>query len=109
RIEGGDLENPDIGHVESTRGLLDHRLRNPALLLLANPQGGDDSARLPAGRIFRNLALETCRVQFGERKARRLVFWRSETTKAHRSTSPKTMSSEPRTADTSASMCPLHM
>src|SRR5262249_39185108 len=30
-------------------------------------------------------------------------------TRAHRSTSPNTMSSEPSTADTSASMWPLHM
>ena len=107
-VEGGDLEHADIGHVEHVRDILDHRLGHPVVvLLLGAPQQRDDRRGLLARGKFRDGLLGPGQVLRAEGEA--VGLNRMKTTDAHRSTSPKTMSREPSTADTSASMWPRQM
>ena len=106
-VEGDDLIDADIGHFQPFRDGAQGRFGHPALLLLHNPQQGNDSRSLACFRIFpkpeRNFRL-TLRV---EGEAVWLMF--GETAYAHRSISPKTTSSDPMIAETSASIWPLFM
>ena len=105
RIEGRNLEHPDAGHAEKLGYGLDRLLRQPAARLpLRAPQDRDHRGMLTSGRIFRDLRFRPFEIGRREGKARRLFF--GEPADAHRSISPKTMSSEPRIAETSASMWP---
>src|SRR5204863_4247867 len=96
-------------HVEAPGDAFDHRLADPAFLALPDPQQRDHRRRLTAGRIFRNLIGHELLVLRIEREGRGLNLFRCETAQTHRSTSPKTMSSEPMMAEKSASMWPLPM
>src|SRR5262249_62192051 len=80
--------------------------RQPAAgLLLCAPQQRDDRGMLPAFRIFGDLALGPIEILDREGEALGLERGIGEATHGHqRSTSPNTMSSEPRIADMSASM-----
>ena len=105
RVEGRDFEHADLGHAEQFGDRLDRLLRQPAArLLLRAPQQRDHGRLLPARRIFGDPRLRPLQILRREGEARRLLL--GETADAHRSTSPNTTSSEPRIADTSASMCP---
>ncbi len=109
RVEGRDLQHADERHVEAPADGLDHRMGDPAFLLLADPQRRDNRRSLAARRIFRDLLFDAREVFEIELEGGWLKLRRGETAQAHRSTSPNTMSSEPRTAETSASMWPLFM
>src|SRR6185437_4741159 len=110
RVEGRDFEDADIGHAQHRGDGLDGGPGDPALLLLRAPQDGDHGRLLPAGRVARD-DLFRPRLIFGrESEAGGLNGLIGETANRHqRSTSPKTISSEPRIADTSASMWPRVM
>src|SRR6185312_1905625 len=84
--------------------LFDRRPGHPAFLALGEIECGDHRAHLTALRILRDDAIEPRLVLGIERKACRLI--RGEITGTHRSTSPNTISMEPSTAGTSASMWP---
>ena len=103
RVEGRDLKHADRCHAELRRDILDCRLRQPAvILLLRDPKQGDHSRRLASRRIFGELPPAARLILRRECEAVRLYF--GEAAHAHRSTSPKTISSEPRMALTSASI-----
>src|SRR3984957_14779704 len=105
RVKGRHFEHADLGHAEQFGGRLDRLLRQPtARLLLRPPQNRDDRGLLTARRIFRHPRLRPFEILRREGEARRLLL--GETAHAHRSTSPKTMSIEPKIAEISASMCP---
>src|SRR6476619_2510368 len=87
RVERRNLEATDMRHDEEITDMADRRL-------------------LPAFRIFGDFLLRPGKIVLVEGEILRLHFRRSKATNAHRSTSPNTMSIEPRMADTSASMCP---
>ena len=108
-VEGRDFERADLRHAEKGRDVLDRLLRQPAAgLLLRAPQDRKDRGRLPAFRIFGDLVLGPIEVLGREGEALGLQRGLGEAANGHqRSTSPNTMSSEPRIADTSASMYPL--
>src|SRR5439155_7597665 len=108
-VEGRDLQCANARHAEQLGDMLDRLLRQPAAgLLLRPPQEWDHRRGFPALRIFRDLRLRPRGVLRREGEALGLLL--GETADGHqRSTSPNTMSSEPSTADTSASMWPRHM
>ena len=93
-------------HAEEIGDVLDRLLRQPATrLLLRAPQQRNDRGGLSAFRILVDLALGPIEILHREVEALGLKLGRGEATDGHqRSTSPNTMSSEPRIADTSASM-----
>src|SRR5690242_5201191 len=94
-------------HTEEIRDIADCRLRQPAvMLLLRPPQQRDDCRLLAAFRIFCDLCPGPVEILLAEGKLLRLHFRRGEAAHAHRSTSPNTISMEPRMAETSASMWP---
>ena len=101
RVEGRDLQHPDVGHAEHARDVLDRRLRQPeVVLLLRAPKQRQDRRRLPSLRVLGDLRLAPRLVLGGEGEGRRLDG--GEATDGHqRSTSPNTMSIEPRMAPTS--------
>src|SRR5262245_25419579 len=105
-VEGRDLESADVRHAKQVRDVLDRLLRQPAAgLLLRAPQQWNNRGDLPALRILVDLLLGPIEILRREGEASGLQLGRGETTNGHyRSTSPNTMSSEPRMADTSASM-----
>src|SRR4051812_38389359 len=110
RVERCDLKHADPRHVEEVGDVLDRLLRQPApRLLLRAPEQRDYCGLLAAGRIFRDLFLRPRAVLRREGKLLRLKVRLREAADAHRSTSPNTMSSEPRIAETSASMWPRQM
>src|SRR5262249_33807319 len=105
RVEGRDFERANLRHAEEVSDVLDRLLRKPAGLLLRTPEQRDDRRTLPAIRIFGDLALGPIEILDREGEALGLNCGFGEATHGHqRSTSPKTMSSEPRIADMSASM-----
>src|SRR5207253_5968439 len=108
RVEGRDFERADLRHAEEVSRVLDRLLRKPAAgLLLRAPEQRDDGRTLPAFRIFGDLALGPIEVFDREGEALGLDCGIGEATHGHqRSTSPNTMSSEPRIAEMSASMYP---
>src|SRR5262249_33900163 len=89
----------------------DRGFRQPAArLVLGAPQQRDDRRGLPPRWIFADLLFRPGAILRREGETLRLHFGRGETTDGHqRSTSPNTMSIEPRIAATSASMWPRHM
>jgi len=106
-VEGRNFQHADIGHAEHLGDLFNGRAGDPAVLILRTHKQRDDSRLLTAGRIKRDALFgpgcvsiikgETCRLN-------RLVCKASH---AHqRSTSPNTISIDPRIAVTSASMWP---
>ena len=105
-VEGRDLERADLRHAEEIGDVLDRLLRQPAAgLLLRAPQQRDDRGGLPALRIFGDLALGPIEILGREGEALGLDRGIGEAADGHqRSTSPNTMSSEPRIAEMSASM-----
>src|SRR6188474_605370 len=107
RVEGRHLECADMRHGDKFGDMTDCSFRQPAAgLLLRTPEQRNDCRLLPALRIFGDLFLRPGKVVLAEGEILRLQFGRSETPDAHRSTSPNTMSIEPRMAETSASMWP---
>ena len=132
RVESSDFEHPDKRHAKLLRDLLDRRFRQPIIvLLLRKPQQRDHRGSLAAFRIFLQDFLAPCLVFAGEGEGFRLVLgetanghrfsslvsWldgrprmagRFESPEGgrrhHRSTSPKTISIEPKIALTSASI-----
>ncbi len=107
RVKRRHFQHADVGHGEHRGDVFDHRLGDPAILFLPAPQKRDHRAGLTAGGIFRHFLFGPRLVLRREREARGLMF--CETADAQRSISPKTMSSEPITAGTSASRWPLHI
>src|ERR1051325_1980505 len=106
-VEGRDLEHADVGHAEQVGDVLDRLLRGPAArLLLRAPEQRDHRRLLAAFRILGDLLFRPGEVGLGEGEFLRLQLSRRETSYAHRSTSPNTMSIEPMMAETSASMWP---
>jgi hypothetical protein len=86
----------------------------PIVLFLRDPQQGQDGACLPTRRVFGDVRLGALEIFRREFEILRLLdqsgIWReSLDRRAHRSTSPKTMSIEPMIATTSASIWPRHM
>src|SRR5262249_48210489 len=107
RVEGRDLKRADVRHAKEFRDMPDRGFRQPtAGLLLCAPEHRNDRRLLAAFRVLRELFLGPGEVGLAEGKALRLHFGRREAADTHRSTSPNTMSIEPRMAETSASMCP---
>src|SRR5699024_4577996 len=107
-VETDDLVHADRRHVEELGHVLDRRHRKPAVvLLLRQVEQPEDGACLPALRIARDIGLRLLDVLRGELEV--LGLWRNVGGNLHRSTSPKTISMEPRMATESASMCPRHM
>src|SRR5690606_8988735 len=96
--------NADVGHAQQLGDSADSRLGDPAFLLLHKPQHRDHSRLAARFRILLDPPLSLFHRLFRELERGRLLF--GQTTNAHRSTSPNTMSSEPRMAETSASMWP---
>src|SRR5690349_24950946 len=74
--------------------------------MLRAPQQRNHRGGLPAFRILCDLRLRPCQILGREGEVLRLDRGLGETADTHRSTSPNTMSSEPRMAETSASMWP---
>src|SRR5579872_3646415 len=124
RIKSRDFEHADIGHAENVGDALDGRLRQPIIVLfLSAPKQRDHRRVLPPRRIFGDLLVGPSPVFGRELETRRLFLSQSSNRHAlslyatgappprnvYRSTSPKTMSSDPKIADTSASMCLRHM
>src|SRR5690242_294251 len=107
RVKRRDLKRADMRHAEEIRDVTDRCLRQPAaMLLLRPPQERNDRRLLPPWRKLRGFLLRPGKVVLAEGKVLRLHFRRREAADTHRSTSPNTMSIEPRMADTSASMWP---
>ena len=105
-VEGRHFEHADFRHAEHVGDRLDRLLRQPAAgLLLRTPQKRNrpPTAGGPAD-IWPICAFAQSRFSGVNAKARRLLFGKAADT--HRSTSPNTMSIEPKIADTSASMWP---
>src|SRR5262249_24255474 len=107
-VEGRDLERADLGHAEEIGDVLDRLLRQPAAgMLLCPPQQCKDRGGLSALRILGDFALGPIEILDREGEALGLDRGIGEAAHGHqRSTSPNTMSSEPRIAVTSASMWP---
>src|SRR5262249_25645548 len=105
-VEGRDFERADLRHAEEIGDVLDRLLREPAAgLLLRPPQQRDDGGGLPAFRVPADLVLGPVEILDREEKFLRLQLGRGKAADGHqRSTSPNTMSSEPRIAAMSASM-----
>src|SRR5262249_27006368 len=100
-----DFEHADLGHAEQIRRDFDRLLRQPATaLLLRPPQDRDHRGLLAAFGILGDLRFRPGQIVGRKDKTRGLLFGQSA--HAHRSTSPKTISIEPSTAETSASMWP---
>ena len=108
RIERGHFVNADEGHIEHLAHIFHGGLREPAgILLLGAPEQSDHGRGLLAGGIIADGLFRPRHILRGEGEAFRL--YGIKTANAHRSTSPNTISREPRTAETSASMWPRHM
>src|SRR6185295_4191356 len=108
RVEGRNLIKADERHIEHLSDIFHRRAGDPAAnLLLSAPQHRNDRRGLLALRIFGDCLLGPQNVV--GREGETLGLNGIETANAHRSTSPKTISREPRTALTSASMWPRHM
>src|SRR5262249_38212843 len=106
-VEGRDLEHADMRHAEHVGDIADRRFRHPAArLFLRPPQQRDHGRGLPAVRIFCDLSARPGEILRREGKLLRLDGFVSEAADAHRSTSPNTISIEPRMAEMSASMWP---
>src|SRR5262245_13802272 len=105
-LEGRALPRADLRHAEQIGDVLDRLLRQPAAgLLLRPPQDWQDGGGLPPFGIFGDLALGPIEILRGEGEALGLERRLGEATDgSQRSTSPNTMSSEPRIAEMSASM-----
>src|SRR5690606_40007452 len=103
-VEGRDLQHPDIGHAQQVADGAQRRLGHPAFLLLDQPQDRDHRRLATRFRVLLDPPLSLFHRLLRKLERGRLLL--GETTNAHRSTSPNTMSSEPRMADTSASMWP---
>src|SRR5512136_305677 len=94
-------------HAEKVGDMTNRRFRQPAaMLLLRAPQQRDNRRLLPPFRIFGNFLLRPGKVILAEGKLLRLDFRRRQAANTHRSTSPNTISIDPRIAETSASMWP---
>src|SRR5262249_24783582 len=107
RVERSNFQSADVRHAEEVADMADRRLRQPAaVLFLCAPEQRDDRRLLTAFRIFGNFLLRPGEILFVEREILRLHFRWSKAANAHRSTSPNTISIDPRMADTSASMWP---
>ena len=95
--------------------MVERRARQPAaMLLLGQVQQRQDGALLPFGRVAADDGLDGRPVRLAEGEGldvgRHLAHRdRMQGRAAHRSISPKTMSSEPMIAGTSASWWPLPM
>jgi hypothetical protein len=63
RVEGRDLEPPDVWHIEHVGDRLDRRLCHPAFLLLRQHQQRDDRRLLAALRILLDPLLGRCRIR----------------------------------------------
>src|SRR5262245_19664933 len=101
------VERANVCHAEEVCDMTNRCFRQPtAMLLLSPPQQRNDCRLLSPLRIFRDLFLGPRKVLLAEGEVSRLNFGRSKAADAHRSTSPNTISIEPRMADTSASMWP---
>ncbi len=119
-VEGRNFQHADIWHFEHRGNRLDRRPGEPVTaLLLCAPQQREDRRRLPAGWIFRELLLrprlilrrelEACRLFVGETAdGHRSEGPHRRVDLDHRSTSPNTISIDPRMALTSASICLRH-
>ena len=110
RVEGRDLHHADLRHAQPPGDMFDRGLGHPAAMLaLRQIEQGQHRARLPAFRIAGDRLCRRPAVLAIEGKAVRLVDRRAGRRPAHRSTSPNTISMEPITAQTSASMWPRDM
>ena len=102
-VKSRHFQSADIWHVQHIGDVENGRFGQPATgLLLRLPEQRNNRAGLAAFGLFGNLPFRPLYVVGRERKFSRLFF--IETTHAHRSTSPNTISNEPRMADTSASI-----
>src|SRR5690606_22432101 len=107
-VEGRDFQGADMRHAEKIRDVADGGLGQPAAdLLLRAPEQRNDRRLLAAIRILLQLFLRPGEIVLAEGEVLRLHAGRGKAAHAHRSTSPNTISIEPRMADTSASMWPL--
>src|SRR5690349_14563521 len=107
RVEGRDLVDPDGRHVEELRDMIHRGARQPVFVLaLGEVEEREHRAGLTARRILRDDPLCRLEVLRRELEMRGLCDRSSVVMVAHRSISPKTMSSEPMIATTSASMWP---
>src|SRR5262249_1355569 len=105
-----DLVDADRRHFEDLGDMIHCRSRQPsAVLFLRDPQQRQDRARLTARRGFPDMGLGALDIFPGGFKLFWRVGWETLCPRAHRSTSPNTMSIEPMIATTSASMWPRHM
>ena len=110
RVEGRDLHHADFRHAQPPGDMFDGGLGQPAAVLaLGHIEQRQHRARLPAFRIAGDRLFRRPAVLAIEGKAGRLVDRRAGRGPAHRSTSPNTISMEPTTAQTSASMWPRDM
>jgi hypothetical protein len=108
RIEGRDLVGADERHIEQLCDMLDRGARQPAAdLALRQIEQRDDRARLAGRGILGDDLLRLRAVLGREGEAPGLIGAVDDI--VHRSISPKTMSIEPTTATTSASIWPLQM
>ncbi|MCY1242511.1 hypothetical protein D9M72_554750 [compost metagenome] len=105
RIESGDFQNADQRHVEHVCYMFNGSFRNPAILLLCTHEQRNDSRLLAAIGEFCDRLVRPVLVFRIKSETSRLDGIICETANGHqRSTSPNTISSEPRIADTSANM-----
>src|SRR5215510_4740778 len=106
-VERRDLEHADMRQAQHVGDIADRRFRHPAArLLLRPPQQRDHGRRLPTVGILCDLPARPGEILGCEGELLRLDGFVGEAADAHRSTSPNTMSIEPRMAETSASMWP---
>src|SRR5690606_8715829 len=107
--EGRNFQNADQRHFEHACNVFNGGFRDPAFLLLRAHEQRNDSRLLTAFGEFCNRLVRPGLIFRVERESGWLDGIICETANGHqRSTSPNTISSEPRIADTSASIWPRH-
>src|SRR5438876_10554109 len=135
RVEGRDFQHADVGHAKQIGDGTDCGFRDPSIMLFLDaPQDRYRRRSLAAGWKLRDLSFRPSESFRREREVRGLYFLRCEAADGHggsashcmrraadgpvkldgrqcdhRSTSPNTISSEPRMAETSASKWSLQM
>src|SRR5690606_1599085 len=103
------FQHPNIGHAEHVRDRFDRSPADPAILILCPHHQRYDSRLLPAGRVQPDLPFRPFGVLSTKFERCRLNRLASQATRNHqRSTAPNAISSEPRIAETSASIWPRH-
>src|SRR5262249_2561556 len=102
-----NFQRADVRHAEEVADMADRRFRQPAaMLFLCAPEQRNDRRLLAAFRIFGDFLFRPGEIRLVKGEILRLHFRGCKATNTHRSTSPNTISIEPRMADTSASMWP---